>query len=380
MALRALSPIAVTAAVACAGLALPGAATAASRAHHQTAARHHRARTVSFYAQVVHSGPAGLMVRLRTGKQMFFSAHQLAHKPAGSLHKRAPKSHRLTRHSRMVTHAAASDATPPPVTVNILGLQPGVTVLVTETTNPDGSISVTITLPPASVTAAEQTASGVVGDVGNDTFDVQTSDGSDLMLHMAADSLSALNLQSCDEVDVTYHQDSELLIADTVTVTGASSTGDCQPTNDVVGTITAVSETGLTIHSDQGSMSFTVDDPSITDGFLVGDQVDVTYVQNADGTLDAQDVEYDEQDATGTVTAVSASSMTITDDSTGASDTFVNDPSVGVDLSGSAFDGVQVGDQVDVSYHVSNGAWVADDVSDYGSGGDSSGGDSSGGD
>ncbi len=60
------------------------------------------------------------------------------------------------------------------------------------------------------------------------------------------------------------------------------------------------------------------------------------------------------------------------------------DPTNGLDMSGTGFSGVQVGDQVDVSYHVSNGHWVADDVKDNGSGdssgGDPSGGDSSGGD
>jgi hypothetical protein len=266
------------------------------------------------------------------------------------------------------------------VTVNILGLQPGVTVLVTETVNPDGSVSITITLPPAGATG-EENATGVVSQVETDTFDVQTTDGSDLRLHMAADALSALNLQSCDEVTVTFHQDAALLIADTVQVTGASGSGDCQPTYDVVGTITAVSASGLTVTGDKGPMTFTVDDPSITDGYVAGDQVDVTYVQNSDGSLNAQDVEYVEQDALGTVTAVSSSSMTITDDTTGASETFVTDPS-GLALEGTGFDGIQVGDQVDVTYHVSGNQLVADDVSDNSgssSDGSSSGGDQSGG-
>ena len=59
--------------------------------------------------------------------------------------------------------------------------------------------------------------------------------------------------------------------------------------------------------------------------------------------LDASDVEYVEQDATGTVTAASDGSLTITDDSTGHAVTFAAEPDSGT------FDGVGVGDSVDVT-------------------------------
>jgi hypothetical protein len=65
----------------------------------------------------------------------------------------------------------------------------------------------------------------------------------------------------------------------------------------------------------------------------------------------------------GTVTDVSGGSMTITDDQTGQPVTFVGDPSDGV------FDGVAVGDQVDVTYHQAGSQNVAESV------GDSRGGD-----
>jgi hypothetical protein len=372
--------LAATAVLATAGLALPAGAAAAPRTHQHRTTTRHKARTFSFYAQVVRSSPAGLTVRLRTGKKAFFSAHQLAHKPGRPAHKRgAARHHRSARHgrfARVLAHAA--DTTAPPVSVNIVGLQPGVTVLITETVNPDGSVSITITLPPPSTTG-EQTVSGVVGDVGNDSFDVQTSDGSDYVLHMAASTLAGLNLQSCDEVTVTYHQDSEVLIADTVQTTGSSTSGDCQATYDATGPITAVSGTSVTVTTDTGAMSFAVDDSSLTDGFVVGDVVDVTYVDNGDGTYTAQDVQYVQQDASGTVTAVGSSQLTVTDSSTGATDTFSGGPNSGVVLDGTGFDGIQVGDQVDVTYHVSNGHWVADQVNDNGpSGGDSSGASSSG--
>jgi Cu/Ag efflux protein CusF len=119
----------------------------------------------------------------------------------------------------------------------------------------------------------------------------------------------------------------------------------------VAGAITRVWGSGITISSDQGSVTFTVDSSDVTDGFQVGDVVDVSYSQN-----NATDVQYVEQDASGTVSAVSAGRITIT--SGGQRQTFAADPSQGM------FDGISVGDQVDVVYHQSSGQLVADSVDD----------------
>jgi hypothetical protein len=117
----------------------------------------------------------------------------------------------------------------------------------------------------------------------------------------------------------------------------------------VVGSITQVSPAGVTVStSNQGSMTFTVDSADITSGFVVGDVVDVSYTQNG-AVLDAGDVEYVEADATVTVTAAGTDRLTITDDATGQPKTFTADPSLAL------FDGVSVGDQVDVTYHQSSG-------------------------
>jgi hypothetical protein len=250
-----------------------------------------------------------------------------------------------------------------PVVIDIIGLQPGVTVLITETVAPDGTVTITITLPPVTA-GAPQSASGVVTDVEDDVFEITTGDGADLRLHMAADQLSNLNLQACDTVDVTYHQDAGMLLADSAQVTGASTSGDCAPTYDATGAITQVSGSGITINADQGSMTFSVSDPTITDGFLNGDVVDVTYTQNSDGTMSVVDVQYVEQDSAGTVAAVSSTSLTLTDSSTGQPDSFIADPSNGLQLSTYAFDGVHVGDQVDVTYHRTAAGLVADSVDD----------------
>ena len=165
---------------------------------------------------------------------------------------------------------------------------------------------------------------------------------------------------------VSYHQDAGMLIADHVNLTGASTSGHCADTSrdqDVVGTITQVSGDGLTVQTqDQGTMTFGVDSNDVTDGYQVGDVVDVTYADNGDGTYTADDVEWVEQDSTGTVTDVSDGSMTITDDQSGQSVTFVADPG------DSVFDGVAVGDQVDVTYHQSGDQQVAESVDDSGGG------------
>jgi hypothetical protein len=207
------------------------------------------------------------------------------------------------------------------VTITIQGLQPGVIVLITETA--DGSnVTITISFPPRSdpIAGGEQLASGTVTDVADDAFVLRTDDGSDLRLHMAAAKLADLGLQPCDTLDVSYHHDAGMLIADRVDSTGVSTTADCTfggDEQDVVGTITQVSGDGLTVQArDQGAMTFSVDSSDVTDGYQVGDIVDVTYAENGDGTYTADDVEWVEQDVPGTVTDVSGGSMTITDDQT----------------------------------------------------------------
>ena len=61
-------------------------------------------------------------------------------------------------------------------------------------------------------------------------------------------------------------------------------------------------------------------------------------------------------------TSQNGGNVTITDDDTGNPDTFVADPSNGVQINSDAFNGVQVGDEIDVCYHVSAGQLVADTV------------------
>ena len=344
------------------GVATPASALARSvgkhgSTHHSTRS-HHKAHTVSFYARVVHSSSKGLTVRTTKGKLVTFSAKQLRHK--GHSTKKTGGVHKLATGATNVTVTTGS------VVVNIVGLQPGVLVKITETTDANGNVTITITLPQST---GQETASGVVSEVDTDAFMLQATDGSTLRLHMAADALSNLGLQSCDVVDVTYHQDAGLLIADTVNVTDTSNEGGCNSssTNDVTGAITQITSDSVTISGDQGPMTFSVDPSAgLTDGFHVGDTVDVTYEDNGGGTYTADDIELVEQEASGVVTAVTTTatggSMTITNDSTGQSETFIANPDSGVELNASAFDGVAVGNHVEVGYHQSGGQLVADFV------------------
>lgn len=285
---------------------------------------------------------------------MAFTSKQLSRKPA-----------KPRKHKARVRAAADRPISFGSASINLLGLQPGVTVVVTETTDAAGDITITLTLPPTSQAPAPQQASGVVTEVDSDAFVLETGDGSDLRLHMSADALSNLNLQSCNTVTITYPQDAGLLIADNVQVTGTSTSGDCTPTEDASGTITQVSSQGLTLSTDDRSLMFSADS-SVTDGFRVGDLVDVTYTQRADGSLVASDVQYVERQASGTVTAVQGSSLTITDGDSRQSETFIADRSEGVQITAQTFAGVATGDDVDVTYHQSAGQLVADSVCDNG--------------
>jgi hypothetical protein len=301
---------------------------------------------VSFLGRVVRSNKRGLVLRLADGKTVRFTAGQIRRKPAAR--------------KRTKAHRAADRAAAASVTINITGLQPGAEVLVTESVDASGNVTVTIAFPSTSAGSGTSQASGTVIEVDSDAYVLQTGDGSDLRLHVSASTLASLNLQPCSTADVTYHQDGGMLIADSTHVTGSSSTGDCAnaDSQDAVGTITNVSRSSVTVSTQDGhTLTFGLQDSSVTDGYSVGDVVDVSYFDNGDGTLSAYDVEYTEQDVTGTVTAVSASSLTLTDDSSGQPRTFTANPADGL------FDGTAVGDHVDVTVHTSAGQSVVDSVS-----------------
>ena len=86
---------------------------------------------------------------------------------------------------------------------------------------------------------------------------------------------------------MTYYEDAGKLIADDIELVDDSGGDDL----DVVGTVTQLRDDGLTVQVDgQGPMSFEAD-PDLLDGVSVSDQVDVTYYEDTDGSLVADDVE-----------------------------------------------------------------------------------------
>ncbi len=141
-------------------------------------------RVVSFLGKVVRSSKNGLAVRLADGKTVSFSSKQVRRT-------RPKPAHRHKKHGvRAGTGASASS-----VTISISGLQVGVTVLITETVDGRGNVSITIAFPDGSTLNTAQQASGTITEVDTDAFLLQTVDGSLLRLHMATDTLNNLNLQ-----------------------------------------------------------------------------------------------------------------------------------------------------------------------------------------
>jgi len=310
------------------------------------------ASSFSFLGTVVRSNGGGLLLALSDSQRLRLSSRQL-----GRSHAR--------KGSR---HAHASGGTN--ITVNINGLQPGETVEVTESTDGSGNVTITITLPSGS--SSELTANGLVNNVNTDTFDISAADGSDLNFHMAAAALAAAGMSSCDAVVVSYHVDDQMLIADNVVDNGPSNDGSCSDGSggsDWIGTITAVSGTSISVDAgadNGGVQTFAVNDPSVTAGYLVGDSVDVSYEQNG-GQLLADSICYSDTSTSGVVTALASAggdfeTVTMTDDSSGQSETFFV-PSELLDGQG-----VQIGDDLSVSFYQAARGLTLDYLEDDGSG------------
>jgi len=140
--------------------------------------------------------------------------------------------------------------------------------------------------PGAGVT--ELHASGVVtDDEGEGYFAIDPGSGDELGFDDPQRLFEGADAAWCDVVEVTYHEDSDAIVADGVQVTGQSTTGDCadDTTDEVDGTVSAIAgdRSSLTVEPDDGSDATTiaVDDASLLDGIEVGDDVAVTL--GADG-------------------------------------------------------------------------------------------------
>jgi hypothetical protein len=331
-----------------------------------------RAAKVSFYARVNStSAGGGLAIQLADGRRLSFAASHVTESGAG------PKPGQTV----MVTLGRAGHGLHVVVSRSSgssghhTGGQQGPGK---KGTGPKGSTGSTGPTGPTGLTGSHpiephSDADGVVTNLGSDSITLQLPDGSTLTPTLPAASLAYLtnnvDIADCETVQVAYSGSATAPVLDSLAATGISvapiseSLGDtCADESDggidVVGTITALSATSLTMSvPGQGSMSFTAD-PSLDlpDSNEVGDLVDVMYTQNPDGSRTVQTVGYVEQYATGTILAVDndAGTLSIADAVTGQTDTFQQ--------SDADFSNLTTGESVGVDYFGYGGQLQADDV------------------
>ncbi|HKN94267.1 MAG TPA: DUF5666 domain-containing protein [Thermoleophilaceae bacterium] len=225
-----------------------------------------RARKIAFLGKVVSSGGKGVVLRLGDGQQL-----KLAKRQFGTHRKRAHRSS---------------------VQINLQGLTPGQVVLITETSDAAGNVAITIKVMQGGATqnGDDQDVTGTISALGAGSLTIQADDGSTMSFQ--ADDVLLEDFEVGDQVDVTYYADADgSLVADDVEPVDDGSDGGDDV--DAIGTVTALDPNGgsITVQVDgAGTMTFQAD-ADLLDGVVVGDHVDVTYFQDTDGYLVADDVE-----------------------------------------------------------------------------------------
>jgi hypothetical protein len=311
--------------------------------------RAHKAKSVSFHAKVITRTAKRLTVRLGDAHAYVLTAKQLKDTNVD------------VQHGKQTTASTLSKLTA------------GETMRITEPTTGGGTVTILATAPtktsnnpprstpppgtPPGVPAAGE-LDGTLTTQTDTTFTVTDSAGDAVTFFMDAEDLSDQGLQWCDEVDVTYHSDARTLEADNVDDNGASAAGACAAlgvTETTFGTITGINNVAETMTLNPGSGQAAVkvnlsDDPTISDGFSVGDGVTVDYALDQDQTEHAQDIEYLDYTANGgVVTAVTDTSVTVSGTTYAADSAFTSL--------------VTVGDQVDLTYNVIAGTPTVEDDS-----------------
>lgn len=220
-----------------------------------------RTRKLAFYATVVSSAKKGAVLRLPDGRSWRVGKKQVKHKGARSSS----------------------------VSISFEGLQPGQVVLITMVTDGGGNVSITIKLVPSGdpTGGEDEDVTGTITAIGTGSVTIESDDTGDEMTFVADQDLID-GFQVGDDVDVTYFTDGDgSLVADDVELVDGSDGSDF----DVVGTVTQVRGDGLTVQVDgEGAMSFGAD-PDLLSGINVGDLVDVTYYEDVDGSMVADDIE-----------------------------------------------------------------------------------------
>ena len=92
----------------------------------------------------------------------------------------------------------------------------------------------------------------------------------------------------------------------------------------------------------------------------------MSYTAGADGSLQASDIEYAEQELRGILMGVTGTTVTVEDPASGGSKTLHAYSGGDVGGRASAFVGVSGGDTVDVTYHARSGQLIVDTLDDGG--------------
>jgi preprotein translocase subunit YajC len=176
------------------------------------------------------------------------------------------------------------------VQINIQGLSAGQAVLITETFDRRGNLTITFKLvPAANPNGDDQEATGTIVATDEFSLTIETDDGRSMAFQASTELLDGLELG--DQVDVTYYSDADgTLVADDIELTELND----DPGNgglDAIGTVSAIDVSSITVQLADGGMTTFEADADLLEGFSVGDQVDVSYYQDTDGLLVADDIE-----------------------------------------------------------------------------------------
>jgi Domain of unknown function (DUF5666) len=222
-----------------------------------------RAHKMAFYAKVVSSAAKGVVLRLGDGQQLRFGKRELGR------------------------HAGHRSAHRSSVQINLEGLNPGQVVLITETVDAAGNVTITIKLMPgADPNGDDQDVTGTITALGAGSLTIQADDGSTMTFQ--ADPVLLEGFSVDDQVDVSYYTDADgSLVADDVEPLDDSGSDD----QDAIGTVTALDAGSITVQVDGGGPMTFQADADLLDGVMVGDYVDVSYFTDTDGSLVADDVE-----------------------------------------------------------------------------------------
>jgi hypothetical protein len=236
------------------------------------------ARKLRYIGKVVASGKGGVVLKLADGRRV-----------------------RLGGKGRHAAHRVRAAGT---VSIEVQGLKVGQVVMITEASDASGNVTITIKLiqQQDSTSGEDQTVTGAVTAVAADgsTLTVQVDGKGPMTFQTDPDVVNGVSVG--DQVDVTYYQDTDgSLVADDVQPSNSGSPGDGSTDQDAVGTVTAVATDGstLTVQVDgKGPVTFQTDS-DLVDGISVGDLVDVTYYQDTDGSLVADDVQPADNSSSG---------------------------------------------------------------------------------